>query len=328
MAAGALNGRDKLTLVVPPALEAFGLWIEQLVAESTGKNGVGIIPIAGEAPLQADRYSSDRLFVRMQLEGAADDGHGALAARLQAADAPIIDITVLEPTALAAEFVRWEIATAVAGALLEINPFDEPNVAQAKHATHKLLGVFKLEGQMPVSRVDQTLSEGVTLTLSTAAREALEALKALETIDSSDAEHFLALIGERDYFALLAYVGPKPPELAATLHDLRTAVGARTRAATMFGFGPRYLHSTGQLHKGGPHSGVFIVVSAVPRVDFPIPGESFSFGTLELAQAIGDFESLDAVGRRALHVQLSEPDPIALRTIADTLLSHLTGQSE
>ena len=147
-------------------------------------------------------------------------------------------------------------------------------------------------------------------------------------MNSSDAESFLALIGEQDYFALLAYVGPKPPELAATLHDLRTAVGERTRAATMFGYGPRYLHSTGQLHKGGPNTGVFVVVSAVPRVDFPIPGESFSFGTLELAQAIGDFESLDATGRRALHVQLSEPDPTALKAVADRLLSHLTGQSE
>jgi hypothetical protein len=323
MAAAALSGRDKLTLVMPPALEAFGLWVEQLVAESTGKSGLGIIPVAGETPVQAERYSADRLFVRMKLEGAADVEGDAFMKSLAALDAPAIDITMPAAEALGAEFVRWEIATAVAASLLGINPFDEPNVAQSKIATHKRLGVFKLEGQMPLGAVDQTLPDvGVTLTLSHAAREALDAPT------RGEAERFLTLIGAHDYFALLAYVGPTPPELAATLRDLRTAVAARTGAATTFGYGPRYLHSTGQLHKGGPNSGVFVVVSAVPRVDFPIPGESFSFGTLELAQAIGDFESLDATGRRALHVQLSEPDPTALKAVADRLLEHLTENFE
>jgi glucose-6-phosphate isomerase len=323
MAAGALSGRDKLTLIVPPALDAFGLWVEQLVAESTGKNGVGIIPIVGETPVQAEHCSSDRLFVRLQLEGASDADNDALVNTLKALNAPVVEITMFEPNALGGEFVRWEVATAVAGALLKINPFDEPNVAHAKAATHKLLGVFKLEGQMPVSRVDQPIGEGATLTLSTTAREALETATAGGQPTGNDAERFLTLIREHDYFALLAYVGPTPPELASTLHELRRAVGERTRAATMFGYGPRYLHSTGQLHKGGPNTGVFVVVSAVPRVDFPIPGESFSFGTLELAQAIGDFESLDATGRRALHVQLADPDPAALQAVAESLLSHL-----
>jgi transaldolase/glucose-6-phosphate isomerase len=323
MAAGALSGRDKLTLVMPPALEAFGLWVEQLVAESTGKSGVGIIPIAGEMPLPAERYSTDRLFVRMKLEGAADTDGDALMKSLEALGAPAIDITMFAPEALGAEFVRWEIATAVAGSLLGINPFDEPNVAQTKAATHRLLGVFKLGGQMPVSPVDQTIADcGVTLRLSQAAREALGASS------RGDADRFLTLLGAHDYFALLAYVGPRPPELASTLRDLRSAVGARTGAATTFGIGPRYLHSTGQLHKGGPTTGLFVVVSAVPRVDFPIPGESFSFGTLEIAQAIGDFEALDAAGRRALHVQLSEPDPTALKAVADRLLAHLADDFE
>jgi len=347
MAAGALSGRDKLTLIVPPALEAFGLWIEQLIAESTGKSGVGIIPITGETAVPPERYASDRLFVRVQLAGAADE-NDALMKGLKALGAPVMEITIAEPAALTAEFVRWEIATAVAGALLGINPFDEPNVAQAKNATHQLLGEFKRQGQMPVARVDQTIAEGITLTLSTAARQALapagepaspqrperkDDLEDQQTVNApeestSTPERFLTLIGEHDYFALLAYLGPKPPELASTLHDFRTAVGDRTRAATMFGYGPRYLHSTGQLHKGGPNTGVFVIVSAVPRVDFPIPGESFSFGTLELAQAIGDFESLDAAGRRALLVQLAEPDPVALNAVTSRLLSHLADDSE
>jgi transaldolase/glucose-6-phosphate isomerase len=338
MAAAALSGRDKLTLIVPPALAACGLWIEQLVAESTGKSGVAVIPIVGETPVPATRYSSDRFFVRMRLDGASDAENDALVQELKTLEAPVAEITMAGPAALGAEFVRWEIATAVAGALLAVNPFDEPNVAQAKNATHQILGVFKLEGQMPVTPADETIAEGITLTLSKAARAALDGSRdEAGKVDSEvsepvtgggAAERFLTLIGDSDYFALLAYVGPRPPELASTLHDFRTAVGDRTRAATMFGYGPRYLHSTGQLHKGGPNTGVFVVVSAVPHVDFPIPGESFSFGTLELAQAIGDFESLDATGRRALHVQLSDPDPVALRAVADRLLSHLNDNSK
>lgn len=304
MAAGARHDHDKLTLLVPPGLGAFGLWVEQLVAESTGKSGVGVVPITGETVGAPDVYGDDRVFVRMRLAGSTDAALDGLVAALEAREAPVYDIEMPEATALGAEFVRWEIATAVAGALLEINPFDEPNVSQAKEATRTLLADFRRNGRLPVPAAHETTAAGATLTLSHAARTGLEARGALS---------ILSLLRPGDYFTLLAYLGPDPA-LADALHRLRMAVRDRTRLATSFGYGPRYLHSTGQLHKGGPNSGVFVLISASPRVDFPIPGEAFSFGTLELAQAVGDFQSLDATGRRALHIHLPEPDPALLDT--------------
>jgi glucose-6-phosphate isomerase len=303
--AGAKTGRDKLTLVLPHAFEAFGLWVEQLIAESTGKHGKGVVPIAGEPLADSSAYGSDRLFARLRT--GARDNSGATAA-----DEPRVDIDMPEPAALGAEFVRWEIATAVAGALLEINPFDEPNVQQAKDATRKLLDEYQATRTLPASPPDRTVS-GVDLTLSTAARQKLK---------GRDPEAILTLIQPGDYAALLAYVGPDRA-LAEELASLRRAIRDRTRAATMFGYGPRYLHSTGQLHKGGPNTGVFIVITATPQEDVPIPGEPFSFGTLELAQARGDFASLDATGRRALHVHLPSPDPALVRQLADALIARL-----
>lgn len=313
MAAGAKNGRDKLTLLVPPALEAFGLWVEQLVAESTGKSGVGVVPIAGESLGPADVYGDDRIFVRLQVAGAGDARLDALVDQLKARQAPVYEITMPEPAALGAEFVRWEIATAVAGALLEINPFDEPNVSQAKAATNALLSEVKQQGRLPEQSPTAASEDGVEFSLSTAARAGL---------GDRGPDTILSLLQPGDYFALLAYLGPNPA-LASALHDLRMSVRDRTRTATMFGYGPRYLHSTGQLHKGGANNGVFVLVSALPRVDFPIPGEAFSFGTLELAQAIGDFQSLDATGRRALHIHLPEPTPELLTAALAPLIDHL-----
>ena len=300
------RGRDKLTLVLPPALEPFGLWVEQLIAESTGKNGTGVVPIAGETlggagalrPRSVLRAAAAARIVRR-----GDARHRRARSRGRAA-APVAEIELPEPSALGAEFVRWEIATAIAGALLGINPFDEPNVQQAKDATRTLLDTYKSQGRLPVPPPDRTIGGGVTLTLSSAARQAL-GVHAPEAL--------LTLLREGDYFALLAYVGPDP-ELADEFRALRHAVRDRTHAATMFGYGPRYLHSTGQLHKGGPNTGVFVLISATPRDDVPIPGEPFSFGTLELAQALGDFASLDATGRRALHVHLPAPGSRARAT--------------
>lgn len=313
MAAGARHGQDKLTLLVPAALESFGLWVEQLVAESTGKQGVGVVPIAGETPGPADVYGIDRVFVRLRIGNSADDVLDRLAGTLAERQAPVYELVMPEPSALGAEFVRWEIATAVAGALLEINPFDEPNVAQAKEATRVLLAQFRHDGRLPIPPAQRTTPEGVGLTASRAATAALA---------GQDPSAILSLLAAGDYFGLLAYLGPSPA-LAGALHRLRMQVRDRTRVATMFGYGPRYLHSTGQLHKGGANTGVFVLVSALPRVDFPIPGEAFSFGTLELAQAIGDFQSLDATGRRALHVHLPEPVPELLDATLAMLATHL-----
>jgi glucose-6-phosphate isomerase len=306
MAAGARAGRDKLTLIVPPALEPFGLWVEQLVAESTGKNGVGIVPIAGEAVADAASYRTDRLFVRVR----SSSDRGSVNDRALPSNAPVVELDMPEPAALAAEFMRWEIATAVAGALLGVNPFDEPNVQQAKDVTRTILDRYKATRVLPAATADRTRDGGAELTLSAAARAQLR---------DRDPESLLTLLRDGDYVALLAYLGPDEA-LARSLGRFRAAVCHRTRAATMFGYGPRYLHSTGQLHKGGPNTGVFVLVSAWPAEDLPIPGEAFSFGTLELAQALGDFASLDQTGRRALHVHLPSPDSTLLDRILNAVL--------
>ena len=314
--AAAKAGRDKLTLIVPPALEPFGLWVEQLIAESTGKNGVGVVPIAGEPLADPAVYGDDRLFVRLRVRGSyAEEMRDTYVRDLKAAGAPIVEIDLPEPSALAAEFVRWEIATAVAGALLGINPFDEPNVQQAKDATKALLEQYKSRGALPAPPPDRTLAQGVTMTLSQRARSAL---------DGQGPEAILNAIKPGDYFGLLAYVGYEP-ELATELQTFRRAVRDRTHAATMFGYGPRYLHSTGQLHKGGANSGVFVVITATPRQDVSIPGQPFTFGTLEQAQGLGDFASLDATGRRALHIHLPSPDRALVRQVLDALLARLRG---
>jgi glucose-6-phosphate isomerase len=296
MGAGAKRGQNKLTLLAPGELEPFGLWIEQLVAESTGKQGEGVVPIVGEAASVASSYSRDRLFIDVTLESARPRA-GIDVEALKRAGRPVVEISMGGPLDLGAEFVRWEIATAVAGALLGINPFDEPNVQQAKDATKVLLDQYKASGRLPISKPDQTIEGALKLTLTSAARERLGA----------DAGHMLTLVREGDYLGILAYVGPDPA-IARALETLRAKIGSRAGVASMCGYGPRYLHSTGQLHKGGPNTGVFILITAPPQQDAPIPGEAFSFGTLEFAQALGDFASLDATGRRAIHAHLPTPD--------------------
>jgi glucose-6-phosphate isomerase len=315
LGAAARAGRDKLTLILPKALEPFGLWVEQLIAESTGKHGTGIVPIAGEPLAPAAEYGSDRFFVRLRLHGSyAEEMRDTDVRDLKAAGLPVADIELPEPSALGAEFVRWEFATAVAGALLEINPFDEPNVKQAKDATTTLLQRYVTHQRLPIPSPDRELPDAGALTLSRAAREALGTL---------GADAALSMLRTGDYFALLAYLGPDP-DLAEDLRAFRVAVRDRTHAATMFGYGPRYLHSTGQLHKGGPNTGVFLLVTATPREDIAIPGQPYSFATLELAQAIGDFESLDATGRRAVLVRLPAPERQRIRELAAAMLARAT----
>jgi len=296
MATGALRGQDKLTLLAPANLEPFGLWIEQLVAESTGKEGKGVVPIVAEEADVAASYRNDRVFVDVTLE-TAPARKGVDVAALKQAGKPVVEISMSGPLDLGAEFVRWEIATAIAGVLLGINPFDEPNVQQAKDATRVLLDQYKAAGHLPLNKPDRAI-DGLQLTLTNTAREQLAA----------NPSGLLTLVREGDYLGVLAYLGPDPA-LEKALKRLRAKLGTLTGAATMFGYGPRYLHSTGQLHKGGPNSGIFILVTAPPQQDVPIPGEAFSFGTLEFAQALGDFASLGATGRRALHVHLPSAEP-------------------
>ena len=305
LGAAAKTGRDKLTLLVPDRLESFGLWIEQLIAESTGKHGTGIVPIAGETTKAP--AGDDRLAVVVRIDGVGPDEQAV--DRLRAAGVPLMTIDMPRLEALGAECFRWEIATATAGRLLDINPFDEPNVQQAKDATHALLQSYTRDHELPLDPPDST-RDGIRFTLSRAARERL---------GPNGAETFLRVLAPHDYFALLAYVPPDDPALAPPLLALRNRVAIEKRCATMLGYGPRYLHSTGQLHKGGANSGVFLIVTAPADVDLPIPDAPYSFGVLEMAQALGDFQSLDAAGRRAMHAHLPDRNPNTLKKLADVV---------
>ena len=305
MGAAALKGRDKLTLLVPEGLASFGLWVEQLVAESTGKEGMGIVPIASEPPLA--HYGDDRAaVVVVEAEESPDE---SVVERLRDSGAPIVTLRMPDAAALGAEFFRWEVATATAGLLLGINPFDEPNVQQAKDATTALLSAYIADGRLPLP-ASHAVHRDARLTFSRTA---------LDRLGTDTPDRFLRLLGPRDYFVLLAYVPPEHPAWRDALARFRADVGAYTGCATMLGYGPRYLHSTGQLHKGGPPAGVFLIVSVTHADDLPIPGEPYSFGVLESAQAFGDFASLDGTGRRALHVHLSSFDVAAFEDIARLL---------
>ena len=217
----------------------------------------------------------------------------------------MIELSVPSVSAIGGEFLRWEMATATAGLMLGINPFDEPNVKQAKDATSALLEEYRSTGRLPLRGPNSEI-EGARLTLSTAADKMLK---------QDGAERFLEVVEGGDYFGLLAYLPPDREPFDSALQEIRTAIGKSRRCATMFGYGPRYLHSTGQLHKGGANNGVFIIVTAEVAEDLAIPGEPFSFGVLEMAQALGDFESLDKTGRRALHVHLPKRDVQLLRDV-------------
>ena len=257
----ALAGRDKLTLVFPAELRGFGIWVEQLLSESLGKEGTGIVPVEGEPLASPEVYGADRVFVAL-------GEHEGLDA-IEAAGHPVIRLPYSDPTQLPAEFARWEIATAIAGHVLGVHPFDQPNVQAAKDATARVLAdPAPLPATLPLAEVLASLRPG-------------------------------------DYLALLAWL-PRTPGHAATLQDLRLRVRDRYGVATTAGFGPRYLHSTGQLHKGGPSSGAFIQIVQDDPADLPVPGKPYTFAQLKAAQAQGDLEALVARGRRVARVTLDE----------------------
>ncbi len=307
MASAALRGRDKLTVLLPDPLRAFGLWIEQLVAESTGKSGQGVVPVVGE-PADLTPVASDRAVVAVRLAGEGPSEE--LLATITAAGVPLLLIDVPDPTAITAEFFRWQFATAAAGYLLGINPFDEPNVQQAKDATRSLLDRYALSRQLPAPESSASV-HGARVALSSEAQARLNGLQPT---------NLASLVGAGDYVCLLPYLPPDEPTLAPVLERFLARVSLASGCATMLGYGPRYLHSTGQLHKGGPNTGVFIVLTAAVHEDLPVPGEVYSFGVLETAQAIGDFQSLDRTGRRAVHVQLPDRDPARLERVLNALL--------
>ena len=303
MAAGTAAGRDKLTLLTPDSLAPFGLWVEQLVAESTGKQGKGIVPITGESA--ATPWSEDRVGVTIA------SGPASASARQAPAGAPVASLAMADAYDIGAEFMRWEVATATAGWLLDINPFDEPNVQQAKDATRALLDTYQQRRQLPAPEAQAAIN-GARLALSSAAEQAL---------NGTAANAFLQLADDSTYVGLLVYLPPDAAPYEQPLRQFREDIARASGRPTMFGYGPRYLHSTGQLHKGGANNGVFVVITAEASEDLPIPGEPFSFGVLESAQALGDFQSLDRTGRRALFVQLPSRDVNALTAVIDALIA-------
>jgi transaldolase/glucose-6-phosphate isomerase len=297
----ARRGADKLTAIVSPRIYDMGAWLEQLVAESTGKNGHAIIPVDREPLGPASVYGPDRVFVYLRLATDPDDAQDAAVETLVSSGRPVVRIDVADIYALAGEFFRWEIATAVAGAVMGINPFDQPDVEASKIETRKLTDDVEKTGRLP----DETpVVADSSMRLFTDAFNA-EVLAALAD-DASPAAWIraqLERLSAGDYLALLAYVPMTGPHEEA-LTRMRAAVRDRRQVATCVGFGPRFLHSTGQAYKGGPNSGVFLQITCDDAADVAVPGARYSFGVVKAAQARGDFQVLIDRRRRALRVHL------------------------
>jgi hypothetical protein len=287
--AAMMGGRDKVTFAASRQIEAMGLWLEQLLAESTGKEGKGLVPVAGEPLGDPIVYGRDRVFVFLELEG--DTSMAAQRDSLVKAGHPVVNIKLRNALDEAEEFFCWEFATATAGALLGIDPFDEPNVQESKDNTNRILsgsGNGKIEAQ------------GVKPSDESAIAQVLESVK------------------PGDYFDFAAFI-QQTPERDELLQAMRVAVRAATKAATTLGYGPRFLHSTGQLHKGGPNSGVFLQLVGGDKIAVAIPGQPFDFGTLKNAQALGDYQSLQAHGRRVVRVDLGDDIDAGLATLGSTI---------
>jgi glucose-6-phosphate isomerase len=319
LAGAAKAGRDKLTLLLPGPLRPFGYWVEQLVAESTGKEGRGIIPVEGEPLGPAHHYGDDRVFVFLALEGSPDSDLDRLRSDLEAAGAPCVRIALPDAEELAGEFYRWEVATAFAGALLAIDPFDEPNVQESKDATQRILAALARDGRLPeepARTTDAGIGIGAAAPVWERLISGLPAHPGLEAI----VQRFLALAAPDDYAAVLAYV-ERTAESESAFALLRRAVRNATHLPVLQGYGPRYLHSSGQLHKGGPASGLFLVVTAdtEPARDVPIPGSAYTFGQLQRAQALGDLESLAAHGKPTLRLHLGTDVAEGLRKVNEAV---------
>lgn len=275
MAAVCRQGRDKLTVVLPSSLRMLGLWVEQLIAESTGKHGTGVLPIVDEPPGPPEIYGADRAFVTLETE--SEDVALHISA-LERSGHPVMRLT-MRSDALGAEFFRWEFATAVAGAALHINPFDEPNVTEAKDRTRALLSQYVTNAVIPDLPPRAEDVQGVTSLINS--------------------------IRPGDYFAVLLYLPPESATLEA-IDELRGAVRDRKQVATTVGVGPRYLHSTGQYHKGGPDTGVFLVITGEDATSTQVPDAPYTFSVLKRAQAIGDLQALEAHDRRVFRIHLKE----------------------
>jgi len=311
----AKNGRDKVTLITSPGVHDLGAWLEQLLAESTGKEGKGLIPVDREKLGSPEVYGKDRLFVYLRLDTQPDAAQDAAVNALEQAGHPVVRIALRDPYDLGQEFFRWEMATAVAGAILGINAFNQPDVEASKVAARKLTSEYEQTGALPAEEAFFQ-GHGIRLFADQKNRAALQ-----RSADRSLAGYLrahLARLGAGDYFALLAFIEMNDVherELAA----VRQAVRDTKRVATCLGFGPRFLHSTGQAYKGGPNTGVFLQVTCDDAEDVPVPGQKYTFGVVKAAQARGDFEVLAERGRRVLRVHLGKDVQAGLATLRKTI---------
>ncbi|MCW5955163.1 MAG: bifunctional transaldolase/phosoglucose isomerase [Pyrinomonadaceae bacterium] len=295
--------RDKLTIFTSPELYDLGAWLEQLIAESTGKNGVAIIPVDREPIIDAENYYNDRVFVHLALKGGAtDEDVYQRLEDIERAGHPLIRIELESLYHISQEFFRWEFATAVAGAVMGINPFNQPDVESAKIEARKITEEYERTGSLP----DETPffgSDGIALFSDDANVDALNSIVGENRSLSSYLKAHLSRLGSGDYFALLAYF-EMSAEHEAALQAIRETVLEKELSATCLGFGPRFLHSTGQAYKGGANNGVFLQITADDAADLPVPGQKYTFGVVKAAQARGDFQVLLDRGRRALRVHL------------------------
>src|SRR5579859_3318063 len=317
LGSAAVAGRDKVTIITSPGISDLGAWLEQLLAESTGKIGKGIIPVDREAPGSPDIYGADRVFVYVRLEGRTASAQDAQVSALEKAGQPVVRITMADTYDLGAEFFRWEIATAVAGAIIGINAFNQPDVEASKIATRSLTSEYEKNGSLPA---EKPVVDNNGIKLFTDEKNAAELAKAAGG-DTSLVGYLKAHLGRiktGDYFAVLGYIQMNV-EHEQSLQLLRHAVRDSKRVATCLGFGPRFLHSTGQAYKGGPNSGVFLQITCDDSVQLPVPGQKYTFGVVKAAQARGDFQVLAERGRRALRVHLGADVGAGLAKLAAAL---------
>jgi transaldolase/glucose-6-phosphate isomerase len=322
LGAAAAQGIDKLTIVASPGIHDLGAWLEQLIAESTGKEGKGIIPVDRERLGPPSAYGEDRLFAYLRLQEAPDAAQDAAVAALEKAGRPVVRIEVATTYDLGEEFVRWEIATAIAGAILAINPFNQPDVEAAKVATRALTAEYEKTGHLP-SESPLVESDGVKLFADPWNADALKGAAGGATLEAYLRAH-LGRLGRGDYFALLAFV-PMNAETEQALQQARHRVRDARQVATCLGFGPRFLHSTGQAYKGGPASGVFLQVTCDDAKDLNVPGQKYTFGIVKAAQARGDFQVLAERRRRALRVHLGKDVAAGLQTLNAAIEKALGG---
>ncbi|MFA5140762.1 MAG: bifunctional transaldolase/phosoglucose isomerase [Elusimicrobiota bacterium] len=314
LAGNAAEGRDKITFLVSPEIESLGLWLEQLIAESVGKEGKGVVPVTGE-PLDIERLGrgADRAFVHIRLEAGAAGPAAEAARRLEKDGHPVLTLTLKDRLDLGAEFFRWEIATAVLGYALGIDPFDQPDVQAAKDKTKALLAELQAKGTLPVPQ--EANYGSVSLSFSEATRRSLSGTpKSLEDALS----RWLADSKPNDYLGLLAYIA-SDGRYDAALSSLRKALAGAVDHAIQSGYGPRYLHSTGQLHKGGPDKGNFLMLARADAPEVALPGLPYGFAKLCYAQALGDFQALDGRDRRAVFIRLQGDVKAALAQLTEAV---------